>query len=128
VFAFAALPACTGLEPAAVSAGTSVAQTGVTILDRGKARVVEMVSYDEALAAVYGAADKLSLTQTRCDPTKMRQCLAFVDDRGDHLTIVIEGHTRSMTMIQADAGTFGEVLIASLFVKQVQVQLHPESK
>jgi len=118
------LPACTGVEPTAVSAGTSVAQAGVTIFDRGKVRDVELVRYQDAVTAVQRAADRLSLTPTRCDETEgKRNCTAFVDDRGDHLVVVIERRTETMTLIQADVGTFGEILIGTLFIRQVQAEL-----
>ncbi len=52
---------CTGLEPAAISAGASAAQTGVTFITRGKARTFELASFDDVVTAVHRAGDKLGM-------------------------------------------------------------------
>jgi hypothetical protein len=117
------LGACTGLEPSAVSAGASVAQTGVTIFDRGKARTVELAEFDDVVDAARRAAARLSLTRTLEDATPGRLRLAFEDDRGDSIVVVVERHTRTMTLIQADVGALGEIGFASLMVKQILAEL-----
>ena len=114
---------CTGLEPAALSAGASVAQTGVTILDRGKARTVERATFDDALAAVRRAAAKLSLVQSVEDPTPGRMRMSFHDERGESIVIVVERRTKTVTLLQADVGALGENGWASLMIKQVLSEL-----
>ncbi len=53
--------ACTGLEPAAISAGASAAQTGATFITQGKLTKFEAVTFDDAVAAMRAAASRLSL-------------------------------------------------------------------
>ncbi len=117
------LAGCTGLEPAALSAGASVAQTGVTILDRGKARTVERATFDDALNAVRRAAANLSLVQTVEDPTPGRMRMSFHDERGESLVIVVERRTKTVTLLQADVGALGESGWASLMLRQILAEL-----
>lgn len=51
---------CTGLEPAAISAGASAAQTGVTFITRGKARTFELAKFEDVVIAVQRAGEKLA--------------------------------------------------------------------
>ena len=117
------LAGCTGLEPAAVSAGASVAQTGVTIFDRGKARTVELARFDDAAEAARRAAARLSLTQPLEDSEPGRLRMAFKDDRDESIVVVIQRHTETMTLIQADVGVFGEIGFASVVIKQILADL-----
>ena len=59
--ALAASSACTGLEPAAIGAGASVASSAVTIFDKGKARLVDRSTFEETVAAARHAGEALSL-------------------------------------------------------------------
>jgi hypothetical protein len=114
---------CTGLEPAALEAGTTVAQTGVTMFDKGKARTVELARFDEVVQAARLAAARLSLKQVGEHPSTDRLRMAFEDDRRGSIVVVIEARSETMTMIQADVGVFGETGIASLVVKQILTEL-----
>jgi hypothetical protein len=120
-----ALAGCTGLEPAALSAGASVAQTGVTILDRGKARTVELAKYQDAVDATRRVMAKMTMTQTLEDPSPdgHRVRMSFHDDRNERVMIVIERHTDTVTLLQADVGLLGEAGIASLVLKQILAEL-----
>ena len=117
------LAACTGLEPAALSAGASVAQTGVTIFDRGKARTIERADFDDAVAAIRRATSKLSLKQTVEDPTPGRLRMSFHDERGQSIVIVVERRTQTVTMLQADVGALGEIGWATLVLNQAVAEL-----
>lgn len=119
----ASLSGCTGLEPAALSAGASVAQTGVTIFDRGKARTIERAGFDDAVAAMRRATAKLSLTQTVEDPAPGRLRMSFHDERGQSIVIVVERRTETVTLLQADVGALGEIGWATLTLKQAVAEL-----
>lgn len=119
----ASLSACTGLEPAALSAGASVAQTGVTIFDRGKARTIERADFDDAVAAIRRAAAKLALVQTVEDPTTGRLRMSFHDERDQSIVVVVERRTETVTMLQADVGAIGEIGWATLLLKQAVAEL-----
>lgn len=121
--AMLALAGCTGLEPAALTAGASVAQTGVTIFDKGKARTAEQVSFDQALGAAQHAAANLSLKLLREEQKRNRVRCVYTDDRCDDIIVVVEGHTATMTLITVDVGALGEISFASLFMKQVLADL-----
>ncbi len=118
-----ALGGCTGLEPAALSAGASVAQTGVTIFEKGRARTAEKVSLEDALASTSRVAADLSLKPLGEEQASGRVRCVFRDDRGDDIIVVVERHTATMTLITVDVGAFGEISFASLFMKQVLADL-----
>jgi hypothetical protein len=120
--AVALLGGCTGLEPAALSAGASVAQTGVTIFDRGKAKTMEFVRIEDATAALRRVVN-LSLTEISEDVQPGRVRMELCDDHRDTIVVVLERRTATMTHIQGDVGTFGDIGYASLVVKQILTEI-----
>lgn len=134
------LSACTGLEPAVIGASATAAQSGATFFSRGKFRSFELVRFDDAVVAVRVAAEKLSLAKLEdevqlqraasvpAEPIEddaaapnipgVRARMVVQDDRGQSLVIVIERRSATVTMIQIDAGTFGEAGLASLLLSQ----------
>ena len=125
---------------AALSAGASVAQTGVTFFDRGKARTVEYATMQESLDAVRIVIRVLALERTLEDPAPPEPSVATPltdparrvrmscrDERGQSVVIVLERRTATVTLIQADVGVLGEMGLASLVVKQILTELTPES-
>jgi hypothetical protein len=100
-----------------------VAQTGVTIFERGKARTIERAGFDDAVAAIRRATVKLSLKQTIEDPTRGRLRMSFHDERGQSIVIVIERRTETVTMLQADVGALGEIGWATLVLNQAVAEL-----
>jgi hypothetical protein len=117
------LAACTGLEPAAIGAGTSVAQSAVTVFDRGKARMVERVGRADAVAAARSAAESLSLRLEGEREYPMRTVLFYRDDHNAPVTVGIEARTPTMSLIQVDVGLLGEVTMATAFLRQFQEAL-----
>lgn len=123
VGAMVLLPACTGLEPAAISAGASAAQTGASFLTQGKLSKFEPVLYEDAVAAMYAAVGKLSL-RTRADEPGSgedegeRLRLVVEDEHGESAVIVVERRTLTMTRVQVDVGTFGAVGAANLLMSK----------
>jgi len=137
----AAAGGCTGLEPAVLGASATAAQSGATFFSRGKFRSFELVRFDDAVTAIRAAAEKLSLAKREDEVTPargsaapqpenvegddsapnipgVRARLVFRDDRGQSLVVVIERRSATVTMIQIDAGTFGEAGLASLLLSQ----------
>jgi len=137
----AAAGGCTGLEPAVIGASATAAQSGATFFSRGKFRSFELVRFDDAVVAIRAAAEKLSLAKREDEVTPARGSAASQsrqadgddsapnipgvrarivvrDDRGQSLVIVIERRTATVTVIQIDAGTFGEAGLASLLLSQ----------
>lgn len=121
--ALLALASCTGLEPAALGAGATVAQTGVTIMDRGKAKTIELAAFPLAVDATRRVMAKLCMTQTVEDPSPGRLRMSFHDDRGQSVVVVVERRTDTVTLLQADVGALGEAGLASLVVKQILAEL-----
>lgn len=141
VLACFGLTACTGLEPAVIGASATAAQSGATFFSRGKFRSFELVRFDDAVIAIRIAAEKLSLAKLEdevqlqrrdasvpAEPIEddaaapnipgVRARMVVQDDRRQSLVIVIERRSATVTMIQIDAGTFGEAGLASLLLSQ----------
>ncbi|MBX3386669.1 MAG: DUF3568 family protein [Phycisphaeraceae bacterium] len=119
-----ALPACTGLEPAAISAGASAAQTGATVFTQGKLTTFEPVEFHEAVESLRIAADRLNL-QLRIDEpgegdeTDRRIRLVYDDERKQSFVVVIQRRTATITRISVDVGTYGPVGMANLLILEM---------
>jgi hypothetical protein len=122
------LPACTGLEPAAIGAGATVAQSATTVLDRGKARMVERVGRTDALAAARRAGEALALRLEGEREYPMRTVLFFRDDHQAPLTVGVEARTATMSLVQVDVGLLGEITMATAFLRQFQESLASSSR
>lgn len=144
---------CTGLEPAAISAGASAAQSGVTFFSRGKLRSFELVEFDDAVTALRAAAARLSLEMEQEDvhpraprrdggrepgsapgdyadsgrkgesAMNGRARIALRDERGASVVVVIERRTATVTFIQADVGLLGDTGLASLLLMEAYDEL-----
>jgi hypothetical protein len=121
--ACAGLCACTGLEPAAISAGASAAQSGATFFTQGKFSSVELVGFDDAVQAVRMAGEEMSLRLDEDEAELKRVRLVYEDEQGQSIVVVVERRSATVTQIQADVGTFGENGLASLFMRQMAAQL-----
>lgn len=124
----AAIPACTGLEPAAVGAGASAAESGVAFFAKGQATTFEPVMFVDAVAAARRAANLLNLSITADEPglnreTDRRHRFVFRDERSESTVVVIERRTETITLIHADVGTFGPTPMASLIVNTIMERL-----
>jgi hypothetical protein len=144
---------CTGLEPAAISAGASAAQSGVTLFSRGKLRSFELVEFDDAVAALRVAAKRLSLEVEEEEVHVVRSVrangreagtapgdysdsgrgggaalngrarFALRDERGASVVVVIERRTATVTFIQADVGLLGDTGLSSLLLMETYDEL-----
>lgn len=115
----AALPACTGLEPAAVSAGASAAESGVSIFTQGKVQKFEPAPYERVLAAMRESAAVLDLRLTEEDSAGHRSRLVFRDELNASIVVVVQLRTSTITWVQGDVGTLGRTALASLLLTEV---------
>lgn len=119
----AAAAGCTGLEPAAVSAGATAAQSGISILERGKARSFELARFPDVVDALRRAGERLELRLTTDQADDHRARLVFRDERGESVVAVVERRTGAVTLLQTDVGVFGNVGLATLLMNQVYAEL-----
>lgn len=113
------LSGCTGLEPAAVGAGVSAAQSGGAFLSRGKAGSYELATFEESLEAARRAGDTCGFQLDRERPTPHGLVLVYYDDRAQRISVTVERRTESVTLIRANTGPLGPTGLASLYFKQV---------
>jgi hypothetical protein len=134
--ALGALSACTGLEPAAIGAGATAAESGVTFFSKGKARSFEPAVYGDVVAAVDRAAAALAFhraSDQRTDsrgravaldaPEQTRARLVFLDEHDESIVIVVERRTANITMLQSDVGVLGFTGLAATLTGRVQAEL-----
>ncbi len=114
---------CTGLEPAAISAGASAAQSGATFFTQGRFTAVELASFTDALDAVHAAATDMSLDLIEDTIEDGRARIVYRDERNQSIVVVIQRRTESVTRVRADVGTFGENGLASLLLRQMSAKL-----
>jgi hypothetical protein len=116
-------PACTGLEPAALTAGASAAETGVTFFVKGKARSFEVAGFEDALTAMRRAGDELAFRLDEEEITDRRARLVYFDENHTSIVVVVERRTLRVTMLQTDVGTFGPPGLATVLLNRAQSQL-----
>lgn len=112
---------CTGLEPAAIGAGASAAETSASFFAKGQVTSFEAVGFDDAVTAAREAAGVLRLRIVEDEPgdadrAGIRHRFVVRDERRESTVIVIERRTEAVTMIHADVGTFGPTPLANLIV------------
>lgn len=113
------LAGCTGLEPAAVSAGASAAESGVSIFTQGKVQKFEPAPYEVVLAAMRESAAVLDLKLTEDETADHRSRLVFRDDLDTSIVVVVQRRTSTVTWVQGDVGTLGRTALASLLLTEV---------
>lgn len=114
---------CTGVEPAIVGAGASAAETGVTIVTKGKLVRFEPARYEDVLAALRTAAATLKFTFREDELEPRRARLIYKDDRTGSIVAVVEWRTEHITMVQADVGTFGYAGLGGLLLSETNAEL-----
>lgn len=112
---------CTGLEPAAIGAGASAAETSASFFAKGRVTSFEAVGIDDAIEAVRTSVATLRLKVIEDeagegDERGRRHRMVLRDERHETTVVVIERRTETVTMIHADVGTFGPTPLASLIV------------
>lgn len=117
------LVGCAGLETAALSAGLAAAESGVTILGRGKAQVYEVVKMQDAAEAVRRVAASLSLEPRGEFANEQHTRLVYRDEQGDLLVVIVERRTATLSLLRADAGLFGDVGYARIVLVHTGMEL-----
>ena len=122
ILAAAALPmnGCTGLEPAAIGAAVSGAQTGVTLLADAELWSYELAPFDDVVEAVHYAADKLSLRKLNEDANETdRYWVYYRFSTWRKVTVEVVAETPTVTSIQVDVKSVDDRGMAALFLRQV---------
>jgi len=116
---------CTGLEPAALSAGASVAQSGVTLLGRGKAQTIRLATFEACKDATADVAAELGLklNSRRGDDDFERR--SYVDDQNQVITIEIKRRTAEMSQLKSDVGLFGPNVLAVFVLERIATRVDP---
>lgn len=116
---------CTGLEPSAVSAGASVAQSGVTFFGRGKAQSFELATVEEVAAAVRRTGERMALERTADttdDDGNVR--ITYRDEERQYVDVTIRRRTPAVTQVKTDVGIFGNSGLSGLLMVKTLDDLH----
>lgn len=114
---------CAGVETAALSAGLAAAESGVTVLGRGKAQVYEVVKVGDAVEAVRRVAASLSLEPRGEHANDIRSRLTYRDERGDTIVVSVERRTATLSLLRADVGLLGDVGMSKTFLVHVSQEI-----
>lgn len=118
------LGGCAGVETAALSAGLAAAESGVTVLGRGKAQVYKSVTVEDGVEGVRRVAASLSL-EPRGEFEKFdRTRLIYRDEQNDTIVVTVERKTATLALIHADVGLLGDVGLARYVLLHVEQELH----
>lgn len=112
----ALLPACT---VAAASAAVGAAQSGVSIINKGRVTTSLLVRYDDVIAAVRQAARTLDLDTRRIVEKDGRTSFYYEEERGGKIAVYVAHRTETVTSLVIDAGATGRADVARLLHAQV---------
>ena len=113
-----------GIEYAAVGAAATAAQTGETVIKRGKINAAQIATIDDVVAAIREACGELGLEITldqRKKPQDHR--ITAEDEKGSDHKFRVRRRTDRLTHYQIDVGWFGSNATAKLLLNRVQVRL-----
>jgi hypothetical protein len=121
---------CAEATIAGVGAFAGLAATGVStgadVYRMGKLDAVDMVGFDDQIAAVEKASRDLSLTiekQERYEPGRWRCTIA--DDRQSRFRIYLDRRTEKICRTRIDVGIFGSESTARLFLARMRLAAKP---
>jgi len=121
---------CAEATIAGVGAMAGLAATGVStgadVYRMGKLDAVDMVAFDDQIAAVRKAADELKLTidkQELYDEATGRWRAIIADDRDSRFRVYLERRTANMCRTRIDVGMFGSESTARLFMARVRGEI-----
>jgi hypothetical protein len=119
------LAGCTGLEPALLTAGFSVAQTGVSILDGQDTRSFEFARFDDVLTAADRAAAVLKLHQhSRRQIGPQRILTTYQNRRGARWFVEIRAETDTVTQVRTEIRSSAGRGLSALFLRQMYEELN----
>jgi len=111
---------CTGLEPAALGAAVSGAQTGVTLLSDTEVWSYELAEFDDVVVAVQAAADTLSLRKlNERDDQEDRYWVYYRFQDWRKVVVEVKRETPTVTSINVDVKSNHERGMAGMFLRQV---------
>lgn len=114
---------CSGLEFSAVSAGATVAESGESVLRRGKAQAFEPVPFDDCVATVRKVSERLALTKLGEKTSDGWAYFRLRDDRGLIVLVTVQRRTSAVSAIATDVGFFGNPGLANLLMSQIRDEL-----
>lgn len=120
-----ALTSCTGIEPALLSAGFSVAQTGVSILDGQDTRSFELARFEDVLIAADRAAAVLRLNQhARRQLSPGHVLTTYQNRRGARWFVEIRAETDTVTQVRTEIRSSASRGLSALFLRQMYEELN----
>lgn len=114
-----ALPACTGLEPAAIGVGVSAAQTGVTLLSGRTVRSYELARFEDVIAAAKRSAESLDVELRRERSTDRRVLLEYRYGQSLGLSVDVRRQTETVTSILIRMGSKSQRGMAGLYLRDL---------
>ncbi len=108
---------------AAAGAAMSAAQSGATIIKKGRVTTAVLARYEDVLEAVEHARDVLSLDTRREVDNEDHRAYFFEEADGGKMSVYVSRRTDSVTSIVIDVGTLGRPDVARLMYAQVMDNL-----
>jgi hypothetical protein len=119
-----ATPACTGLEPAAIGAAVSGAQSGVTLLSDTQVWSYELATFGDVVDVTHIAADTLSLRKlNERDDQADRYWVYYRYGVWRKVVVEIIRETPTVTSIRVSVKSRNERGMATMFLRQVFQEL-----
>lgn len=116
----APLASCT---VAAAGAAMSAAQSGATMIKKGRVTTAVLARYEDVLQAVEEARDVLSLDTRRQIDDDDQRAYFFEEEDGGKMSVYVSRRTDSITSVVIDVGAFGRADVARLMYAQVMDNL-----
>lgn len=116
---FALLPACTGLEPAAIGVGVSAAQTGVTMLSGRTVRSYELARFEDVIAAAKRSAQSLDMELRRERTTDRRVLLDYRYSQSLGISVDVRRQTDTVTSILIRMRSKSQRGMAGLYLRDL---------
>ncbi|MEZ6243157.1 MAG: hypothetical protein R3B57_08950 [Phycisphaerales bacterium] len=112
----ATLPACT---VAAASAAVGAAQSGASIIKKGRVTTALLVRYDDVLTGVRQAAATLDLDTRRIVEKDGRTSFFYEEEDGGKIAVYVAHRTDTVTSLIVDVGATGRADVARLMHAQI---------
>lgn len=108
-----------GCTVAAAGAAMGAAQSGATIMKRGRVTTVVLAEYEAVLEAVEGARGVLELDIRRVVEQDERVAFFYEEAGGGKMSVHVARRTGTITSIVIDVGSFGRADVSRLMYLQV---------
>jgi hypothetical protein len=104
--------------------GAAAAEGGVTRVEWGKVKSVEIAAYDDVIKASRHAAEILSLDLEKEMIQEDRASFRYRDATSQEMDLTIEPRTDTVTAINIDVGVFNPSGMALLLLQQIRNKLN----